>query len=253
LPATVGALDFSGNNLTALSDKQFFANVTQLQRLELKHNNIVKVLEGVFDLMPGLAELDLSHNPFASHPDFALSVHNVLNTPTLAYVSFQSTHMSLPQLQAAFRDVRNGHIQALNFNSNHLPGHVDLSLFRGFPQLVSLSLSASKVQSVSAEPVLTLRQLDVSHNALVDFPPSCGANETSMFPALEFLDLSHNRFSALVLHRHLPLCFPNLNILDLSGYVFGSVLKHHAVVFPSLTSLYALEPSSETPLTRPSH
>jgi Leucine-rich repeat (LRR) protein len=74
LPESIRGLRIALNNVTDLSNKYFFVNVTQLEYLSLRGNNIVRVSAGVFDLMPNLTELDLSVNPIGLQHDSHISL-----------------------------------------------------------------------------------------------------------------------------------------------------------------------------------
>jgi Leucine-rich repeat (LRR) protein len=226
LPATVQALDFSWNCLQSLHDPNFFRNVTQLQRLELSYNCITWVAPGAFDLMPNLTELLIENNweRRLNHPDFlrnvlnAASLHNVMATTSLKYVSFDIDS----RVQDIFADSYIYRQSVLRI-SDGLEDEVDLSGFCNFQELLVLELTRCNIDSIVINCKLNVRELILQNTGLADFPRFCDDNGTYMLPYLEYLDLSRNLFfqpefvsDCSDTNKLTDACAPRLKFLDIS-------------------------------------
>jgi Leucine-rich repeat (LRR) protein len=146
------------------------------------------------------------------------------------------------QLQTALNDsdIRyRRSIQAMTFADNDINGFVDFSPFHYLTNLKLLDLRRNNIQSVSVHNALSIKELNLHDNSLRAFPQSCSLDGVSMFPELEYLDITYNKFDYTWTNSFL-LCFPKLKILDMSGNALTSLANNFLVNFPKLQKLYII-------------
>lgn len=144
-------LDLSHNNIKKLP--QGLGQLTKLRSLQLSYNNINRVEENLLGLLPNLRHLDLRHNRLRQ---FALA----------------STSL-----------------ESLDVSENRLKGVAPLSLF--CPQLLHLNASNNRLEDfvMEQEDLPALQYLNLSHNRLKVF--------LTLPSAIYALILNNNRISRL--------------------------------------------------------
>ncbi|XP_034485945.1 relaxin receptor 2 [Drosophila innubila] len=174
ISAEVTNLYYIGNNLTLREN--LFANMTRLQKLTLKYNNISQVPPGSFSGLLHLERLELSHNNFSK----------------LSHVIFKD----LPSLQWLFL-VKN---QLRFFPMEHL------ALMHKLEWLI-LSHNRLTLRNEQLSKGPELREIYLDHNRI----EYIGEKTFAQLDNLALLDLQHN----LITHIHIK-AFANLtSILDI--------------------------------------
>ncbi|OCT77718.1 leucine-rich repeat neuronal protein 4 [Xenopus laevis] len=189
LPSDIEALDLSNNSLVTITQPHLL-KLSQLQRLDLKHNQIQDFYCGS-DVLENLQYLDLSNN-------------NVSDVPRCSKVQ-NLTWLSLAR-NPIFR------IQNLAFN--------------GFPNLVFLNLSYTRLGKISPGgfsnifPLKELRPSNISSIEILDLSGTYLSEVPSYwsfgFSYLKELYLQ-NMMNIKTLEMELVLMFPRLKLLSCAG------------------------------------
>jgi Leucine-rich repeat (LRR) protein len=253
----VQALAFCVNNLTTLSDKHFFVNVTQLEQLDLSVNGLENISAGVFDLMPNLTTLELLFNrlnlsrdmfglmPNLEYLDLSFNVLRLWagifhSMPNLRYLILVNT--SLQSVPAGVFS-RMPRLTELDLESNPLGQHPDFPTtvkhILSNPSLLFVSFdncSSSTEQLQSAFPNISGSQVQAltfdwnEINGPLNLTPFCH------FKQLKSLNFSVNDIHSVVLHCALTLL--ELNLINNRMNRFPpSCNSNGASMFPKLEYL----------------
>ncbi|KAK7475526.1 hypothetical protein BaRGS_00033215 [Batillaria attramentaria] len=108
------------------------------------------------------------------------------------------------------------HLGTLVLASNHIHP-INLTVFSSLVNLGILQLHINEIgHGLSTGYLPRLEQLYLHDNSLFDFPITCAADGTSLFPSLRYLDLWNNQLQFIKGN----VCLPMLDYLDLSNNQF---------------------------------
>lgn len=174
--STLHDLDLSGNQIAALPNGELLGRFRSLRTLDLSHNRLLQLEEGVFAPLIRLTQLDLSHNP---------DIRMESDLRPLAGLEDQLDH--------------------LNLDNTSLAGLRQMPLFN----LRILSIAGNSLPTLPAELAVNLsrlRDLDLNKNDFTTIPVLIGR-----LPNLRRLNLAHNPLSQIS-NSSLP---ERLSVLDL--------------------------------------
>ncbi|CAB1318757.1 unnamed protein product [Coregonus sp. 'balchen'] len=187
-------LDLSRNKIY-LHHEHAFSELTELEVLDLSHNNHYFVVAGLnhsLEFMENLGSLKVLN---LSWNEISTLTHNNMSSSSLQELNFQGNRLDIMwkicQNFELFRALQNLTSLDLSYNKLH---HVPPEVYKHFPKtLRRLSLSKNKLKVFDWETLTQLphlEELDLSKNKLEQV--AC-----ALTSSLKVLDLSHNRISQL--------------------------------------------------------
>jgi len=194
------------NKLTILK-RSTFKGAANLQDLDLSSNEIETIEDGALDL-PQLKELLINDNKLKSISDACFA-----GAPKLQNIDLQRNQLN--SIGKAFDGMH--HLHQLQLSGNHHLQDLDVLALSNLPELISLSVEATGIRSLTAPTTVTstkspLHTLSLSQNHLssVDF-----LKQLSIFSKIEKLFVDANKFSrwddADV--RNIKKYFPNIELI----------------------------------------
>lgn len=270
-------LDLSGNLLTALNRETFAGlertldglkisqnlinnigdgalNFENLKVLDLSVNQLNRLERDVFNLMPALEILNISHNPHLT----TLPVNIIHNSLDLQIIDL--SFCNIQTLSANFFS-RSSKITQINMSNNAI-SDIPEAAFANLRNLTTLDLSNNRINNIRSAAfvnVMNIKNLKLNGNELTSFKGEHFNTGTS----LEVLDLSNNLISYLFpssfrIHPRLTQIhlannklyfFPadviaNLQFLeciDLSGNELKTIDELDFARLPKLKSLYVAD------------
>lgn len=228
IPLDTSYLDLSHNRLKAVSPQMFTGpGYTMLMSLDLSYNEITGMSSSTFSKLRYLEALNLSHNSL-----------EVLEEGIFTNLPLGEVDLSSNKLRSINLDTftSKGHMKPLSLDlSGNMITAVARSLDKAIPNIYSLELSGNRLDAVPSRYLsnIPLRYLGLARNAISSIPGDAftGLQElTSLslrgLPALS--DLSPSSFRGL----------QNLQVLDLSHN--GNLRSLDLAVFEGLGSLQEL-------------
>ncbi|WVY97585.1 hypothetical protein V8G54_029736 [Vigna mungo] len=271
-------LDISYNDFEGLLPSSF-VNMTSLRTLKLYYNDFIGNFASNLGSLTSLEyfgfegnqfEVPISFTPFANHSnlkfvygkgnkvvmDSQFHIQHWIPKFQLQVISLSSTTEtnSIPFPNFLFYQYN---ITRLDFNNCKLEGEFPNWLLENNTQLEEISVRNCSFNGnfeLPSLPLLNIMRIDVSDNNITG--QMLGSNISSIFPNLEFLNMSINDIQGSIPHEFSQMHF--LYILDLSDNnlsgeipknISGDVLtiltlsnnKLHGPVFPTLSTLKNLE------------
>ena len=227
---SIRSLVFSFNNLTAITTDDFFQNVSWISRLDLSNNGLQWISPGAFVPMKSLSVLHLDNNYLG---------------PCQLKLVFLSKHVQAIFLRnmnlASFpEDVFGGQLLyrlgRLDLSGNCIE-HLNMTVFRHTPHLERLQISHNRLARITSHVMPHLGLLQIDNNALFELPRSCSEKGLPLFPRLQRITFSDNKFSSFSDDE--AMCFTALRRLDMSRNPIKFLVKDMFSVqrFPQLRSL----------------
>ncbi|WVZ13475.1 hypothetical protein V8G54_011041 [Vigna mungo] len=271
-------LDLSYNNFEGLLPSSF-VNMTSLRTLKLSYNyfigNFASNLASLtsleyFGFEKNQFEVPISFTPFANHSnlkfiygednkvvmDSQLHMQHWIPKFQLQVISLSSTTEKnfIPVPNFLFYQYN---ITSLDFTNCKLEGEFPNWLLENNTQLEEISFRNCSFNGnfeLPSRPLLNIMRIDVSDNNITG--QMLGSNISSIFPNLQFLDMSINDIQGSIPHEFSQMHF--LNTLDLSdNNLSGEIPKNlsgnefsilklsnnnlHGPVFPTLSTLKNLK------------
>ncbi|XP_078258122.1 tsukushi [Rhinoraja longicauda] len=228
IPLDTSYLDLSHNRLRAVSPQMFTGpGYTMLMSLDLSYNEIAGMSSSTFSKLRYLEALNLSHNSL-----------EVLEDGIFTNLPLGELDLSSNGLRSINLDTfsSNGHMKPLSLDlSRNLITTVARSLDRATPNIYSLELSGNRLDSVPTRYLsdIPLRYLGLGGNAISSIPGDSFAGlreltRLSLRALPELSDLSPASFRGL----------QSLQVLDLSHN--GKLTSVSLEVFEGLGSLQEL-------------
>ncbi|XP_066154708.1 chaoptin-like [Euwallacea fornicatus] len=197
-------LDLSYNYIISINNS--LDNLTSLENLNLRHNNIHKFMGQEFQSLTKLTKLVLSDNNLNNEFSINLKPGNMLRLLDLSYTNISTlwfSHENLDSLEILDLSYNNiSFIRRMSLGTMHnlralLLDHNKLKEFNtgqwvGFSQLTLLTLSRNSIEQVSITGVYSLQNLQIlilSHNNLTNLDYTL---LISRLPSLSQLNLEGN-------------------------------------------------------------
>lgn len=183
---TLHDLDLSGNQIASLPNGEMLGRFRSLRTLDLSHNRLLQLEEGVFSPLIRLTELDLSHNSdIRTEPDLR----------ALAGIEDQLDDLRLDNTSlSGLRQMPLSNLKKLSVADNSLPG-IPPELLVNMSRLRDFDLSGNDLTSI---PVLisklpVLRRLSLARNPLTQIgnaslPERLAELDLRSLPRLEHVD-----------------------------------------------------------------
>lgn len=220
----LAALDLTGNQIEEINDRMSFKDLYSLQDLNLSKNNIYVIEAGVFDYLTDLKRLILSQNQLMKIPENAIQnlgklIEIDLNLNFIDNLSFPSTLNSLEVLK-----VRSNLIRSLSNET-----------FENLPRLRKLDLSDNnftQVPSFQFSKLSSLEHLNLSSNMFDAIGPNSFRNlyklrEIYIDSGTVFSKIDSKAFSENVNLNYVSLSLnPNLKRLPKFLFLNKPNLKH---------------------------
>ncbi|XP_070180953.1 toll-like receptor 13 [Littorina saxatilis] len=228
LPHDITRLNFSSNHLKGIFRDDFFQNVTNITYLTLYRNEVSYIRPGAFQHLGRLNELYMDFNNMTW-----ATVSPVLTVPTLTSLSLRRCDLdAVPP--GYFGSTTLQRLKSLILYDNYI-GDTSLSTFQHLKSLRELGLAANKISHLHVDLVSELETINLNSNGLFDFPITCYAGNSSLFPKMTHLLLRKNLISSIG-----QVCLPSLKVLLLSENIIF-ILPANAFggdKFPKLIELY---------------
>ena len=163
-------------------------NDTELEYLDLSHNQITYLYPESFDLHPQLKWVNFAVNRFAFFP-----TQFIKNLRQLEYLNLEKNQIKSLE-DSDFANLPN--LRRLKLAMNEIES-ISETAFQNSSQLQFIDISFNNISELESDlfqGILRLN-LDVSHNNLTSIPE--GLFEKPKVFRLESLDLSHNRFTEI--------------------------------------------------------
>eukprot|EP00058_Branchiostoma_floridae_P025693 XP_002611183.1 hypothetical protein BRAFLDRAFT_88418 [Branchiostoma floridae] len=186
LPTSVYGLDLKRNKITMIQ-KGTFANLSQLQELNLFENQITMIQAGTFVNLARLQELDLSRNKISM-----IQPGTFVNLARLQELNLSANKISMIQ---AGLFVNLARLQKLNLSFNQIT-MIQSGTFANLPQLQELSLDNNQMSMIQAGTFANLPQLQrlvLSNNHISMIQAGAFTN----LPRLQELLLTYNQISMI--------------------------------------------------------
>nr|QNL15344.1 toll-like receptor 35 [Littorina littorea] len=207
-------LNFSNNNLVQISRRDFFVNMSRdVQVVDLYNNDLVHIVQGVFNLLPKLEWLLLGGNRLSFKDVFKMNFQAPVQTLDVKCMGYRE--ISPPNDVNLTRS----DITFLRMDWNSIES-LDMAAFSVTPTLSDLYIRDSKVYNLTTVLMPHLLGFNLGRNRLFDFPETCSGTNDSLFPELVTLILDFNMISCI---DH--VCLPKVEILDLSYNFFEYILS----------------------------
>ncbi|XP_031631630.1 chaoptin isoform X2 [Contarinia nasturtii] len=163
---------------------------TGLYRIEISHNPLGEVLEGVFDgLERSLWELSLHHNQLVEVPTRAIR-----NLKKLKYLDLSANQIDCIEIDSFFG--LEASLERLILADNAIDS-LPRNAFSSLPKLDTIDLSGNNIAylepNIFDDGMPSLAKLFLSNNALVELP----YNALATLKNLRVLDLSHNLINSI--------------------------------------------------------
>eukprot|EP01134_Creolimax_fragrantissima_P005100 CFRG5100T1 len=193
LGANLTLLDLSYNKIHTIPKTSLLGNLTKLEKLLLRSNELVDVRSLNFDSNPKLSTLDLTLNNITVLSEGSLL--GLSNLTSLRSLDLSSNHMSSID-KSVFGTTIWPYLTTLKLSNNSLTV-LDADLFKGLSNVTDLLLMNNKIKTIDAnafQGMAHLIALRIRGNALSSLTQSmfATANQT-----LETLDLSHNGITSV--------------------------------------------------------
>ena len=192
-------LNVSHNQISSAHLDHNFRFTTHLQHLDLSHNNIPQIEDGSFSVTRDWAS-DQSHVLNLSNCNILFIQDRTFSDLTsLTGLSLSDNHrLPATGLTAALNDLPANDLELLTLSNVSLVNLEDILRDPKFSRLRRLDLSRNFLSTIEAnafDSVEALRELDVSHNLLVDIQGLDGLLH------LRLLDVSHNALTSAAFLR----------------------------------------------------
>ena len=205
LPENISHLDFSGNKLNSLMLTQdFFTNATRISYLELAHNELTDIPQGVLHPLRNLTSISVDHN-------INLTINGIRSLVSISSLQdLSANNCTLSSLPPDVFIDAHSHIRWLYLAKNKMLT-LNLTLFLPLTQLFIVDLSGNEIRRFTSGSIVKMKILNLYRNPLREIPKTC-QNGVSLFPELEVLSLKRTDISSI----QGELCLPSLQRLDLS-------------------------------------
>ncbi|KAF8571300.1 hypothetical protein P879_03022 [Paragonimus westermani] len=231
-------LDVANNQLTSLGNH--LADLISLEKLDAFHN----CLTSLPSLPPRLRKLDLNHNRIERLPDGLLQ-----HMPLLNMLDVSSNQLTSLVLDTREPSARSGSdLTVLNAAYNRLTAVPDVA---GLPALKELCLGDNRIAAISLSVFqgCPLTTLDLAHNGLCHLPEGISV----VLPNLVRLDVSANELNslqALMVERN-PLRSIRQNVLAAGTTAIKEVLAQRHVPAASTPNTVSQPITSESACSTP--
>lgn len=214
---------------------QLFANLTELQHLNLAANNLRALPSGLLCPLRGLQHLNVSHNRLRSGADLGLSACDEDSFAQLRTIDVSYNELiTIDAASWARSDLRA--VQIVRLQANNLT-RLERGLFDGMPALRVLNISDNQLETMPSGLFARNTQLQELHlqgNKLYQLPVDVFAN----LGELLVLDLSGNQLSSHYVDAAIFAHLQRLVVLNLSN---NALTRIDVATFAQLSFLQILD------------
>ena len=236
---SITSLDFSHNYIKSVSPETFI-NITDLKikTLKLRHCGIRYISGDSFRELRYIQELVLEGNENINQSQLSKSFFKIQREQKIKISLDGCGLKEIPD--DFFRGFQNARVKYLSLRKNRMEEYNEIP-FQYLTRLTKLDLSSNWIKNISKHRVghATMEYINLSDNEFTTYPPFfCNKNSTSLYPNLEYLDLSRNVITVPV--RKAWSCLTKLKELSLRRNVLKVIQDD---VFSDLVSLDTLHVS----------
>ncbi|XP_071125723.1 toll-like receptor 13 [Mytilus edulis] len=234
LPKYVRLVEFTNTSISVI-ETFGLVNLTfnQMETINFTGNLLLSIDKDAFRNLTFLDTLIISRESRLNLNSLKSSFMSLTRLKILVFGFSFNFWKSLPK--DMFNNYHFSKVKSL-FLEGNIFSSVNFTTFRTMTRLREISLADNTISQISFTKLTSLTKLDLSSNLLPKVPTFCRRNNTSYFPNLETLTLSHNNIGFL--GRKSFRCLPRLSTLNLDYTKIGKLQDNVFAFLPSLQKLH---------------
>ncbi|XP_070204901.1 toll-like receptor 4 [Littorina saxatilis] len=227
LPPNITLLQFSYNNLTAITDDDFFSNASGIAYIDLQHNGLGYICPGAFRGLKRLRSIYLGYNGLSYEALKPVFEAEALRALTIRYMNLG------PPPDDFFLQRPMPPLRTIDLSGNTIL-HLNFSVFVTLKHFSTLKAIGCRIASITSAYLYRLEAMHLISNDLYSFPETC-KNGTSLFPHLHHVIFNDNKISGITG----DVCLPRLRslALDSNPILFFTTDMFNEGRFPRMTTL----------------